>query len=233
MSGAVGSNECPAGSVRIETAAACRTAATATGKTPSSSFVETYSYVPRGCYSSTSTNAVFFNTDPVGAGYSAAKLLCATATRPTGALPGTHAQTRMHVYTGAHSGTWCPQRHLARASALGVCSGTWRAQRRTVHVAQCVCGMRAGHVSAILRALCACAACSGAARARCASALCAHCSARYGGAVWPVLVLLDEGTQGYSWSRVFRGTGRTVGAAEYHRMLPLRRRILECTALLR
>ncbi len=84
MSGAAGSNECPAGSVRIVTEAACRTAVAAAGKTPSTStFVGTDSYYPRGCYFSTS-NLAYFNTDAVGAGYST-QLLCAAAT--TGAPP--------------------------------------------------------------------------------------------------------------------------------------------------
>ncbi len=83
MSGAAGSNECPAGSVRIETEAACRTAAAAAGKTVPSSFVETDPEYPRGCYSS--TNIAWFNAHAVGAGDSNARLLCAAAT--TGALP--------------------------------------------------------------------------------------------------------------------------------------------------
>ena len=78
VSGDAGSNECPAGSVRIETEAACRTAAFAAGKTlPSSGFVETYSFVPRGCYCT--ANIAYFNTDAVGAGGAGYKLLCAGA----------------------------------------------------------------------------------------------------------------------------------------------------------
>ncbi len=78
-----GSNECPAGSVRIETEAACRTAATAAGKTPSSYFVETDPDYPRGCYAS--TNYAYFNIDAVGAGQFSSRLLCAALAATTGA----------------------------------------------------------------------------------------------------------------------------------------------------
>ncbi len=77
ISGAAGSNACPAGSVRIATEAACRTAATAAGKTIlESSFVETDAAYPRGCYS-ISDNTAYFNTHAVGAGYSDYQVLCA------------------------------------------------------------------------------------------------------------------------------------------------------------
>ncbi len=77
IAGAAGSKECPADSVRIETAAACRTAAAAAGKTvPSSGFVETDPYSPRGCYG-TSTNDAYFNTHAVGAGHPSLQPLCA------------------------------------------------------------------------------------------------------------------------------------------------------------
>ena len=76
MSGAAGSNACPAGSVRIEAEAACRTAAAAAGKTLGSNFVETNSAFPRGCYYT--TDWAYFNTHAVGAGYSGYQPLCAT-----------------------------------------------------------------------------------------------------------------------------------------------------------
>ena len=79
VSGADGSNECPAGSVRIEAEAACRTAATAAGKTAGSNFVGTYANVPRGCYYVTSDNDAYFNTHAVGAGNSNTQPLCATS----------------------------------------------------------------------------------------------------------------------------------------------------------
>jgi hypothetical protein len=85
-SGADGSNSCPAGSVRIETQAACRTAAAAAGKTAGAPFAVAFSTDPRGCYYFTSDNSAYFNTHPVGAGYSTARLLCAAVTGPTGAL---------------------------------------------------------------------------------------------------------------------------------------------------
>jgi hypothetical protein len=84
VSGAAGSNACPAGSVRIETEAACRTAAAAAGKTVGSPFVETLSTYPRGCYYITGTNEAFFNAHAVGAGYSL-QLLCAALVATTGA----------------------------------------------------------------------------------------------------------------------------------------------------
>ena len=89
MSGDRGSNACPAGSVRIETEAACRTAMTATGKTESSAyvFVETAPDYPRGCHYYNSSNNVYFNPHPVGAAKSGYQLLCAAVT--TGAPPRT------------------------------------------------------------------------------------------------------------------------------------------------
>jgi hypothetical protein len=78
--GAAGSNACPAGSVRIETEAACRTAAAAAGKPAGSPFVVTYATDPRGCYYFTSYNYAFFNTHAVGEGHSGVQLLCAAAT---------------------------------------------------------------------------------------------------------------------------------------------------------
>ncbi len=77
VSGAAGSNECPAGSARIETEAACRTAAAAAGKIPHSSFVETDAAYPRGCYYHTGNNYANFNRDLVGAGKLEYQLLCA------------------------------------------------------------------------------------------------------------------------------------------------------------
>jgi hypothetical protein len=80
-----GSNACPAGSVRIETEAACRIAATAAGKTvDSSSFVQPAPRDPRGCYY-TSRNMAYFNPHAVGAGVPGTQLLCAAVT--TGAPP--------------------------------------------------------------------------------------------------------------------------------------------------
>ncbi len=80
VSGDAGSNACPAGSVRIETEEACRTAAAAAGKTVASTFVETRSHVPRGCVYGTSSNYAWFNADAVGAGNPDNAPLCAVAT---------------------------------------------------------------------------------------------------------------------------------------------------------
>ncbi len=78
VSGAAGSNACPAGSVRIVTEAACRTAAAAAGKT--FDWVETSAVFPRGCYYDTDDNNAYFNTHAVGAGNSEAQLLCTAVT---------------------------------------------------------------------------------------------------------------------------------------------------------
>ena len=78
VSGAAGSNECPAGSARIETEAACRTAVAAAGKTFAG--VETLSDYPRGCFYFTSGNNAYLNTDAVGAGNSNYQPLCAVTT---------------------------------------------------------------------------------------------------------------------------------------------------------
>jgi hypothetical protein len=86
VSGAAGSNECPAGSARIETEAACRTVAAAAGKFEGTTFVWTASSFPRGCYYYTDYNIAYFNTDAVGTGNSGAQLLCA-AVSTTGAPP--------------------------------------------------------------------------------------------------------------------------------------------------
>ncbi len=94
VSGAAGSNECPAGSMRIETEAACRTAAAAAGKPAGSTlypFVETNSIYPRGCYYFTSTNNAYLNAHAVGGGNPGYQLLCA-ALATTGAPP--HAPMR-------------------------------------------------------------------------------------------------------------------------------------------
>ena len=80
--------------MRIETEAACRTAATATGKTVGSNFLKTNSTYPRGCYYDWS-NVANFNTDAVGAGSWVYQLLCAAAT--TGA-PHRCAHTRRNMY---------------------------------------------------------------------------------------------------------------------------------------
>ncbi len=108
MSGAAGSNECPAGSARIETADACRTAAAAAAKGVGSAFVETDAAYPRGCYYG-NANA-YFNKHAVGAGHSNAQLLCAALV--TGAPPhadgtpgGTLACSKGTYYRGTpHEG---------------------------------------------------------------------------------------------------------------------------------
>jgi hypothetical protein len=83
MVGFAGSNACPAGSVRIETEAACRTAAAATGKTASTSFVVTSSLAPSGCAFNPNTNQAQFNTfSGPGEGSSTRQVLCVAAGAP-------------------------------------------------------------------------------------------------------------------------------------------------------
>ncbi len=102
MSGAAGSNACPAGSVRIETADACRTAVAAAGKTVGSPFGQTNPYTPRGCFYL--TNIAFFNGHAAGAGTSAARLLCA-ATLTTGAP--LHAPMRRRARAARYARAVC------------------------------------------------------------------------------------------------------------------------------
>jgi hypothetical protein len=91
VSGASGSNECPAGSGRIETEAACDNAAAAVDKGFRGAV--TYPNFPRGCiYALKQQDLVIFNTDAVGAGHAGIQLLCAAAAT-TGA-PRTDARAR-------------------------------------------------------------------------------------------------------------------------------------------
>ncbi len=119
VSGAAGSNACPAGSARIETEATCRTAAAAAGKTPSSNFVRTNSLVPRGCYYDTTYNSASFNTHAVGKRDPGAQPLCAAATTGArvskGTLTGYSKGTQTRVLKNGYSkGTHCTHRVLAR-----------------------------------------------------------------------------------------------------------------------
>ncbi len=112
VSGAAGSNECPAGSVWITTEAACRTAASAAGKTiVESAFVETDPAYPRGCYHFTGGTYAYFNTHAVGAGNSYTQLLCALATAG--------APLKRRRRTGARSA--CRHRACAMRHSRAVC----------------------------------------------------------------------------------------------------------------
>ncbi len=95
VSGDLGSNECPAGSARIETVAACRTAVVAAGKTECPIFIHNSAASPRGCWYITDSNyasannVAKFNTHAVGSGGdSRFRLLCAATGAPL------HAPTR-------------------------------------------------------------------------------------------------------------------------------------------
>ncbi len=134
VSGAAGSNECPAGSVRIETEAACRTAAAATGKPAGSPFVETLPGSPRGCYwyISFSTKA-YFNTHAVGAGESCSEPLCAAAA--TAGAPSRRAlmrAARVHRRVQRHCARVCFARTHARTleQCVTVCCAYSRGTRR-------------------------------------------------------------------------------------------------------
>ncbi len=87
VSGDYDSNACPAGSARIETEAACRTAVVAAGKTFAA--VVTDSGNPRGCYYVTGGTNADFNTHAVGTGWFSAQPLCA-ALATTGARVPNH-----------------------------------------------------------------------------------------------------------------------------------------------
>ena len=97
VSGAAGSNECPAGSVRIVAEDACRTAVAAAGKTTGTPFVVSVSAEPGGCNFFTRSNIAYFNADPVGAGNPNAQLLC-SAGADAGAppVPMPMAAARVH-----------------------------------------------------------------------------------------------------------------------------------------
>ncbi len=113
VSGDRGTNACPAGSVRIEAEAACRTAAAAAGKT--FQYEETLSNYPRGCYHS--TTYVWFNTHAVGTGNSGVQLLCALAT--TGApLKRRRRTDARSARTGARA---CRHRACAARHSRAVC----------------------------------------------------------------------------------------------------------------
>ncbi len=128
VAGAAGSNACPAGSVRIEAEDACRTAAAAAGKTPSTSsvepFVETDPEFPRGCYYAGNNNA-YFNTHAVGAGSSVAQLLCA-------ALATTGAPLQRRRRTDARSA--CRHRACAARHSRAVCVIHGRHIDRCAHI---------------------------------------------------------------------------------------------------
>ncbi len=119
VSGAAGSNACPAGSVRIATEAGCRTAVTATGKTAESIFLESHPGYPRGCYYFTSDNVAIFNEHAVGAGRSDAQLLCAALATTTGApLKRRRRTDARSACTGARA---CRHRACAARHSRAVC----------------------------------------------------------------------------------------------------------------
>jgi hypothetical protein len=119
VSGAAGSNECPAGSTRIVTEAACRTAAASAGMTFGSTSVE--ANYPRCCYyyiSPTDILAIditaYFNTHAVGAGEASSRPLCA-------AVATTGAPLRAPCGSAGPTGerrVWCGTMHRQTYGAL-------------------------------------------------------------------------------------------------------------------
>ncbi len=85
VSGAEGSNECPAGSVQIETEAACRNAVAATGMTFRAMVTE--SSLPPGCFYLISMDDVWFNANAAGYSGTRFRLLCAATTTSGAPLP--------------------------------------------------------------------------------------------------------------------------------------------------
>jgi hypothetical protein len=130
MSGPWRSNECPAGSERIVTEAACRTAGAAAGKTFGGTV--TYAIYPRGCFYC--IDSAYFNRDAVGAGDASSRLLCAAVT--TGAPPRPppmrarvhRAVLRWHIGASALCG-WCGA--AATVGRFGMGTGN-----------ECVCATR-------------------------------------------------------------------------------------------
>jgi hypothetical protein len=116
VSGAAGSNECPAGSVRIETEAACHTAAAAAGKNVP--IVETWTDYPRGCFHETRSNVAYFNTLVVGAGNPNAQLLCAALATAGAPLKRRRRTDARSACTGARA---CRHRGCAARNSRAVC----------------------------------------------------------------------------------------------------------------
>ena len=148
MAGAAGSNECPAGSARIVTEAACRTAVAAAGKFPGTPFRVLLTAEPGGCNFFTRSNIAYFNGVGV-AGNPNAQLLCA-AVASAGAPPHA-AGGRCRWPPRAHAGS--AQRHCRACAAL--------ARARFVPLARlaCFCGRhRSGGKG---RALKLCSGCGG------------------------------------------------------------------------
>ncbi len=116
VSGAAGSNECPAGSVRIETEAACRTAVTAAGKIFDG--VSTDPEFPRGCQYYTRSDDAFFNVHAVGAGRSISQLLCATVDTTGAPLPRRRRTDARSACTGARA---CRHRAWTVRHSQAVC----------------------------------------------------------------------------------------------------------------
>jgi hypothetical protein len=129
VSGVAGSNACPGCSARIETEAACRTAAAAAGKRTESSvswspFVETEPGYPRGCYYDI-FNTAYFNTHAVGGGNSNGQLLCAAVPNTGAPLPRRSARARAPARAGmCTGGTAIVRRCSVSTSSVCLCAYT-------------------------------------------------------------------------------------------------------------
>jgi hypothetical protein len=78
--GATSSKTCPASYALLDTADACKSAASASSKAFGGDVA--YSYYPYGCYWHTITGSVYFNSNLVGAANRFAQPLCAGAALP-------------------------------------------------------------------------------------------------------------------------------------------------------
>jgi hypothetical protein len=127
MVGVPGSSACPVGSVRIETEAACRTAAAALGKTvDSSSFVVTVLLAPSGCAFNPSTNQAQFNTiSGLGAASTSRQVLCVA----TGAPPR------------AYSHACTPACAAALRVCIDACVSHWHKRGCVAEVQRCTFGL--------------------------------------------------------------------------------------------
>jgi hypothetical protein len=136
--GQAGTTSCPVGSSEIASASACQSAAVATGRTYSGTTASALR--PRGCYVFTTSNTVWFNTDPVGGGTMSTSLpLCSASTADSpSAVPnlGSTSPSPLEAPSGSTSspvgaGTAAPssavpycQSGTARCGTAS-CSGTW------------------------------------------------------------------------------------------------------------
>ncbi len=86
--GAINTNSCPVGSVRITTEAQCRLAIAALSLVAASTMVDTSAEYPKGCYLYRSDSKVYFNPHPTGTAHSTSTPICGPAPSASTAQPG-------------------------------------------------------------------------------------------------------------------------------------------------